>query len=96
MKVRWTKPALHDLEEVGTHIARRNPEAACEIANRIVELTGLLSEHPEAGRPGRAPHTRELVIADTPYVVPYRVSNNEIELLAAFMVPAAGPTRSSN
>jgi toxin ParE1/3/4 len=37
--------------------------------------------HPRMGRLGRLSGTRELVISKTPYVVPYRVQGETIELL---------------
>ena len=33
---------------------------------------------------GRVPNTKELIISDTPYIVPYRVKNNTIEILRVF------------
>jgi toxin ParE1/3/4 len=33
------------------------------------------------GRPGRVPGTRELVIPNTPFIVPYRVVGNTIQVL---------------
>jgi toxin ParE1/3/4 len=35
-------------------------------------------------RPGRVPGTRELVAPDTPYVIPYRVRRERLELIAVF------------
>ena len=35
------------------------------------------------GRPGCVHGTRELVVSDTPLVVPYRVVGSEIEILRA-------------
>jgi plasmid stabilization system protein ParE len=36
------------------------------------------------GRPGRVLGTRELVVPDTPYVIPYRVRRERLELIAVF------------
>jgi len=36
------------------------------------------------GRPGRVPSTRELVIPSTPYLVPYWVRDDCIEVLRVF------------
>ncbi len=36
------------------------------------------------GRPGRVLGTRELVVSETPYVIPYRVRQDRLELLAVF------------
>jgi toxin ParE1/3/4 len=39
---------------------------------------------PAMGRPGRIAGTRELVVPDTPYVIPYRVRRERLELIAVF------------
>ena len=36
------------------------------------------------GRPGRVPGTRELVIPGTPYIVPYRVQGEAIQILRVY------------
>jgi toxin ParE1/3/4 len=36
------------------------------------------------GRPGRAVGTRERIVPDTPYVIPYRVRRGRLELIAVF------------
>ena len=36
------------------------------------------------GRPGRVEGTRELVVPDTPYLVPYRGRGHAVEILRVF------------
>ena len=73
--------ALIDLNEAATFIAQDNPEAANRMVRRIREAVRILSDQPDAGRPGRVHGTRELVIADTPFILPYRVVNNTVQIL---------------
>jgi toxin ParE1/3/4 len=54
------------------------------VVETIARTVELLAQHPGLGRPGRVEGTRELVIANTPYVVPYRVRNNGVEVLRVF------------
>ena len=82
MKLRWTAPALRDLEEIGDYIARDNPAAANGVVTNILDQAEGLTTHPHIGRPGRVPGTRELIIADTPYLVPYRVRGDHVQILA--------------
>jgi toxin ParE1/3/4 len=84
MKVRWTAPALRDLEAIGDTIARDNPTAASRVVARVLHRVEMLGEHSHLGRPGRVPGTRELVITDTPFIVPYRVREKDVEVLADF------------
>ncbi len=84
MRGRWTPSALRDLEAIGDYVAMDKPSAASRLVGAIFDRTGLLSRHPQAGRPGRIAGTRELVVSGTPYVVPYRVREGEVEILAVF------------
>ena len=79
--IRWTVRAVRRLDQVGAHIARDDPQAAARVVARIVSAVGLLSEQPAMGRVGRVPGTRELVFADVPYIVPYRVGPDVVEIL---------------
>jgi len=81
MKIKWVRLALNDLDEIAVFISQDNPEAARRTVKRIWEATLILSDQPYAGRPGRVHGTRELVIADTPFILPYRVVKNTIEIL---------------
>lgn len=81
MKIKWLDTAITDLAAARNYIAQDNPAAAVRIAKRITQSATLLREHPEIGRSGRVPNTRELVVPDTAYIIPYRVINKNIEIL---------------
>jgi len=84
VRVRWLRPALRNLEEEAEYIARDDPLAAARVVERIVTRVERLAAHPALGRPGRVPGTRELVVAGTPYIIPYRVRGAEVEILRVF------------
>ncbi len=73
--------AVEDLDDIAGYISQDNPEVAGRIVNRLWTAVKTLAEHPEMGRPGRVHGTRELVVSDTPFVVPYRVVGSEIQIL---------------
>jgi toxin ParE1/3/4 len=81
MQVVWTAPALRDLTSLRAYIARDNPAAAARQVQRIVAAAARLTEFPETGRPGRRTGTRELVVSRTPYLVPYRIRGEIVEVL---------------
>jgi addiction module RelE/StbE family toxin len=81
MQVKWLRLALADLEKAVAYIAQSNPDAAEKTAARIWEATQMLAHHPEIGRPGRVPNTRELFVPGTSYIVPYRVVGNAVQIL---------------
>lgn len=78
----WSRDSIRDLRELRNYIAEFDPAAANNTARRIIEAVEMLSEFPGMGRPGRMPHTRELVISGTPYIVPYLVTEGRIEIIA--------------
>jgi toxin ParE1/3/4 len=83
VKIVWTAPALRDLEAIGDYIARDNRAAAVDTAS-ILESVDKLATFPQAGRAGRVPGTRELVVPNTPFIAPYRVRRERVEILAVF------------
>ena len=82
MKIVWTARAIRHLGALRAYIARDSESNAVAVARRILESVSLLAEQPSLGRPGRLPGTRELVVPQTPYIIPYRVRNERLELLA--------------
>jgi toxin ParE1/3/4 len=78
----WLDEALADLRAVGEHIARDNAEAAYRVMRRIKAVADTLADVPEMGRPGRVDGTRELVISDLPYILPYQITGETIRILA--------------
>lgn len=84
MRVKWVRNALANLNSEAEYIARDNPAAASRIVNLIMTAVDHLTEHPALGRAGRVPGTRELVIPGTPYIIPYRIRENTVEVLRVF------------
>ena len=81
MKIRWLRAALRNLDEQAACIANDNPEAALRIVAQVRDAIQRLARHPSLGRSGRLPSTRELVVSGTPYVIPYRVRGEQVEIL---------------
>ena len=82
MKLVWMPQALEDLQAVRDYIATDNPAAANRMVITIATLVrDMLTEFPGGGRQGRVEGTRELVVPQTPFIVPYRVKGGTIEVL---------------
>jgi toxin ParE1/3/4 len=82
--IRWLKRALANLDAEAAFIALDNSGAAARVVDTIARTVELLAQHPGLGRPGRVEGTRELVVANTPYLVPYRVRNDVVEIFRVF------------
>jgi toxin ParE1/3/4 len=81
----WSPEAIEDLTALRTYIEQNDLAAARRVALHIIQkVETLLSNNPEMGRPGRVPGTRELVIPRTPFVVPYRIVGNTLEILRIY------------
>ena len=93
MLVRWLRTALRNLEDEAAYIAADDPAAARVVVGRVLQAAGQLAEQPGLGRPGRVPGTRELVVAGTRYLVPYRVRRETIEILRVFHTSRRLPAR---
>lgn len=89
MQIKWLRKALINLEHSAEYLHEHNPQSARDFVKEVHELTELLKENPAMGRLGRVFGTRELILNQFPYLIPYRVKNNCIEILRVF------PTRMS-
>ncbi|MDO8864065.1 type II toxin-antitoxin system RelE/ParE family toxin [Haliea sp. E1-2-M8] len=86
MQVRWLTTALQNLNQEVDYIAQDDPQAARLVVQRIHKTVSLLTDNPAFGHPGRMHGTRELVVPDTRYILPYRVRPrlDRIEILREF------------
>ncbi|MGO9274956.1 MAG: type II toxin-antitoxin system RelE/ParE family toxin [Terriglobia bacterium] len=87
LEIRWLKRALANLDAEAAFIGRDNPAAAARVVEAIATTVELLAQHARGaarGRTGRVEGTRELVVPDTPYLVPYRVRGHAVEILRVF------------
>jgi addiction module RelE/StbE family toxin len=72
---------LRDLASLRDYIVQDDTAAAELQLERILAPAARLAEFPETGRPGRRAGTRELIVSRTPYLVPYRVRGEFVEVL---------------
>ena len=80
----WTRRALQNLEQEADYIARDDREAATLVVTRIYEALTCLQTNPKLGRVGRVAGTRELVVPETRYLIPYRIVGKQIQILRVF------------
>ncbi len=81
MKLVWARYALDDRRAIFDYIETDDPRAAVMIDERIEVAAKRLIDFPESGRIGRVDGTRELVIARTPYIAPYRINGDIVRIL---------------
>ena len=93
LKVRWLKRALANLEAEAEYISRDSRAAARRVVMAIEQAVQLLASHPALGRAGRVEGTRELVVTGTPYIIPYRVREDRVEVLRVFHAARKWPPK---
>ena len=85
MTVEWSRLAAEDIRSLHRFIEARSPKSALRIVQTIIAtVEQSLSRNALLGRPGRVPDTRELVIPKTPYVIPYRVRHDRVQILRVY------------
>jgi len=75
------------------YISRDNPVAAARTVAAIVNAVDNLKRFPASGRPGRLSGTRELMASGTPYIVPYRVRGDVVQLIRVFHAARKWPSQ---
>ena len=93
MNIVWSRQAIRHLVQLRNYIAKDSEQNAALTASRILKAVDLLQSHPETGRPGRINGTRELIVPDTPWIIPYRIRRERLELIAVFHGRQKWPTR---
>lgn len=93
MQIVWLNKALQNLDDIAEYIAQENPIAASQVVAFIISQVNQLATQPAIGRPGRVVGTRELVISNSHYLVPYRIKNNRVEILRVFHTSQKPPEK---
>ena len=93
MTIVWSPRAIRHLTDLRAYIARDNPDAAARVAVTLLTSVERLAGMPSLGRPGRVSGTRELVVPGTPYMIPYRLRGERLEIIAVFHGRQRWPTR---
>jgi len=93
VRVNWLRAARANLVAVSEYISQDNPDAAARTVAAIVRAVETLGHFPSLGRPGRIPGTRELVVSGTPYIVPYRVRGDVVQIIRVFHAARKWPSR---
>ncbi|MES1197473.1 MAG: type II toxin-antitoxin system RelE/ParE family toxin [Pseudomonadota bacterium] len=80
MKIRYTKRALRDLSHLELFLKAHSPRGASRVASRIRKRINDLELFPYQGSPAKQGR-RMLVVTQTPYLVIYRATDVEVQIL---------------
>ncbi len=81
MKLRFTRQALRDLEEIAAYIRERNPSAAARVRDAILESLRDLADFPTLGRRQSVEDVRKYVTRQHSYLVYYTYDTETVIVL---------------
>jgi toxin ParE1/3/4 len=82
MKAIYSRLALAELEDILERIAAENPAAAVRFRARVERVIERIEQFPEGAQEvAERPGVRRLPLVRYPYVIHYRVTENEIVIL---------------
>ncbi len=81
MKIRYSRRAIKDIDDIREYISRDNPGSAWVVAWFVRDSINVLEEWPYQGRATERKNVRRLVVTNYPYVVYYMVRSNDVLIL---------------
>jgi toxin ParE1/3/4 len=82
VRLRYTLPALADLNHILDYIAERSPSGARRVHARIQAITYLLLSHPHIGTRTDDPTIRRMTASPYPYFIFYEIVDDDIVIHA--------------
>jgi toxin ParE1/3/4 len=84
MRLAYTADAAADLDQIWDFLAPRSPIGAQHVIEAIHAAAQRLTRFPELGRTGQDVRTRELDLAEYPYLLVYRVEDITLIVLRVY------------
>jgi toxin ParE1/3/4 len=79
MLIDWARRARADLLDISDYLTQLGEgDVAKKIVDSLIKSTDILINFPLSGRIGRIDGTRELVHTKYPYIIVYRVEQNNV------------------
>jgi plasmid stabilization system protein ParE len=78
VKLRYTLPALADLDDILGYIEGKSPQGAARVKSRIQMTVTLLLQHPFIGARTDDPAIRRMLTLPYPYAVLYEATDDEL------------------
>lgn len=78
VRLRFTSPALQDLDQILDYIWERSPSGTQKVQVRLKQVFDLLVSFPKAGSPTDDPEIRRIVVLPHPYLIFYQCAEDEV------------------
>lgn len=93
MKLKILPRAVRDFAGIRAYIGADSQAAAEAVSARITKSLNLITLRPEIGRPTPETRIREHSVPGLPYVIPYRVRGDTVEILRIFHTSRERPSK---
>jgi len=80
MRVRFTRPAQADLQQIYAYVSKDNPAEASRLIARLIERARALSDTPHEGRVTDEPNARVIVVPRLRYFIFYTIAGDEVHV----------------
>lgn len=80
MRVRLTRPAFADLQNIHAYISKDSPGAASRVVTRLIDRALELADAPFQGRQVDEPNGRVIVVPRYRYFIFYSIEGDEIHI----------------
>ena len=80
MRVRFSRPALADLQDIYEYISKVNPTAAGRVVTRLMDRASALGQMPYEGREADEPNIRVVLVPSYRYFIFYRLEGDEVHI----------------
>ena len=78
MRIRYTRRAARNLDQISAYISQENPSAAARVIARIEQVIAHLVYSPGAGSPTTRTGIRRVPVVTYPYLVFYEIRGEYI------------------
>ncbi len=93
VQIKWLKKALNELDSEMEYLAKQDIDIAIKVYTCVRETVNTLKNFPNKGRKGEVLGTRELIMPNYSYLIPYRIKNKSIEILRFFHTSRKPPRK---
>jgi len=80
MRVRFTRPARADLDQIHAYVSQDNPSEASRLIARLVERGRSLGDSLYEGRETDEPNARVVVVPQLRYFIFYTIAEDEVQI----------------
>jgi len=80
MRVRFTRPAQADLQQIHSYVSKDDPAEASRLVARLIERAQALGDTPHEGRATDEPNARVIVVPQLRYFIFYPIAGDEVHI----------------